>query len=95
MYLDTRKLEVNFSQGPKPSLVRQLLDGIEFMSRKVKCSPVGWFVWRFWYLGIIIATFCKITFAEILQNYGVISRNQSFANYVVEITGNYVVEIML
>ena len=55
MYLDTLKLEVNFSQGPKPSLVRQLLDGIEFMSRKVKCSPVGWFVWRFWYLGKIMA----------------------------------------
>ena len=70
MYLDTRKLEVNFSQGPKPSLVQQLLDSS--CPGRLKCSPVGWFVWRFRYLGIIIATFCEITCVEILQNYGVI-----------------------
>jgi len=48
-------------------------------------SCLGWFVWRFRYLGVIIATFRKITFVEIKRNYGKIKVSLITRNYDVEI----------
>ena len=53
----------------KFSISHKISDVFRFFWKVKMFSYLGWFVWRFHYLGVIIATFAKLTFAEITPKF--------------------------